>query len=62
MINLSDEEKQLLIEITKKGIDLQELIKIIAELTETTLKPFLELYIKNVKAYLEIKNKGEQKI
>lgn len=58
MEELSDKEKEILLQITRQGIDLEEVIKTFNKLAGT-LKPVMELYAKNISAYL--KYKGERK-
>lgn len=56
---LTDREKELLWEITKKGVDLDKLIETIQELGNS-MKPVLELYAKNMITYLKLKEKKDE--
>lgn len=54
MEELSDREKEFLLQITRQGIDLEEVIKAFDKLVDT-LKPIIELYIKNINTYMKYK-------
>lgn len=56
MDRLSEEELKTIWNLTKQGIDLEELEKAAGEIQEI-LKPVFKLYIKNVQTYLKYKNK-----
>ena len=51
---ISEEELKAIWQLTRQGIDLEELEKVAGEIQEI-LKPVFELYIKNVKTYLKYK-------
>ena len=51
---LTEKEIEQLWEITNKGIDLEDIVKIYDEMYEM-MKPIFDLYTKNVKTYLKFK-------
>lgn len=51
---LTKKEIEQLWEITNKGIDLEDIVKIYDEMYEM-MKPIFDLYAKNVKTYLKFK-------
>lgn len=51
---LSDEERQEIWQLTKEGIDLEDVEKLLGDITET-IKPIFELYTKNINTYLKYK-------
>lgn len=55
MDKLSEEELKAIWNLTRQGIDLEELEKAAGEIQEI-LKPVFKLYTKNVQIYLKYKN------
>ena len=54
MDKLSEEELKAIWNLTRQGIDLEELEKAVGEIREI-LKPVFKLYTKNVQTYLKYK-------